>query len=102
MRPSQKLAQLEDSVGLRAKLPVFHQLKKRLLLGRSDESGQARRVFPKCYHLAAEALTRRRCLESGIGISFILRTFGFERRFEKRSQNGSAPNVQICDRNRTI
>src|SRR6185295_6652311 len=101
-RPSRKLAQLQGSVGLRAELPVFHQLEERLLLRRSDESGPARRIFPKRDHLAAEALTRRGCLERGIGLASILGTFALERRFEKHGQNCSAPDIQICDRNRTI
>lgn len=87
---------------MRAELPVFHQLKERLLLRRSDESGAARRILPKRDYLAVEALTRCRCLERGIGLASILGTLGPERRFEKHNQNGGTSNIQMCDRNRTI
>jgi hypothetical protein len=80
---------------LRAELAVVHDLKKGMLLGRSEEPRSALGILPHGYDVTLEALTRSGCLERGVGIWPV-------RGVEKRNQNRGSPDIQIGDRNRMI
>jgi hypothetical protein len=87
---------------LGAELPVFQQLEERLLLRWSDAPRPAGGILPESDDFPAETLARRGCLECGVGLVSILGRIDLEGGIEKHGQHGDAPNIQICDRNRTI
>ena len=104
--PSQKLAQkasqLDGSVDLSVELVVTHNLEERMLLRRRDESGSAQMIFPHGSDLTLEALKRGCGLERRVGSASLVRCSGLKLRFEEHDHQARAPDIQICDRNRTI
>lgn len=79
---------------MRAELVVIHDLKERVLGRRSKESRAALRILPYNGNLPVKAFTSGSGLELSINVCVA--------RIEKRHQDASAPDTQICDRNRTI
>ena len=91
---STERSQLDSSVDLRAQLAIVHELKERMLLRRREESGAALRILPNDGEFSGKSGARGSGLEGSVILQLV--------RIGKCDQESGTPNVQMCDRNRTI
>jgi len=73
---------------------MVHELKERMLLWRRDEPRAALSILPNDGEFAGESCARGCGLKSGV-ITYLVR-------IRKRDQERGSPDIQMCDRNRTI
>jgi hypothetical protein len=73
---------------------MVHHLKERMLLRRSDKPGAALWILPNQSEFSGESRALGSGLESGVILYFV--------RIRKGNQEGGSPDIQMCDRNRTI
>ena len=85
---------MDRSVDLRPKLAIVHDLKERMLLRWGKEPGAALRILPNQSEFSSESGARGCGLESAVILDLV--------RIRKRDQEGGPPDIQMCDRNRTI
>jgi hypothetical protein len=83
-------------------LTVVHHLKERMLRHWRDESRAALKILPDRNDVPSKTFPGGGGLERRIGGASLLRRPGIERGIEKHGQDGGAPDIQICGRNRTI